>query len=194
MDILTGNMIYGSIGLLFALAVLTVYALIQLGKNNVLTFFLIPLALVASIYTSYTLFALQGTPINSLPEGNVEVVWVEVQKPEIFFTVRHLGETEPTYYVIPYTTANAKEMDRLLKAMMKGQRMEGEFKKGEPDTGDLSHDPNRIHFDDIERHPLPEKKQTLENSGVDHRMIENIHDQPDEGENRPRNYNDNDIP
>ena len=40
MDILTGNMIYGSIGLLFALAVLTVYALIQLGKNNVLTFFL----------------------------------------------------------------------------------------------------------------------------------------------------------
>ena len=71
--------------------------------------------------------------------------------------------------------------------------MEEEKKKGD-ERGDLSADPDRMHFDNIERHPLPEKKQTLENSGVDHRMIENIHDQPDEGENRPRNYNDNDIP
>ena len=197
-DILFEHMIYGSIGLLFALAVLTVYALIQLGRNNVLTFFLIPLALVASIYTSYTLFALQGTPINSLPEGNVEVVWVEVQKPEIFFTVRHFGKTEPTYYVIPYTTANAKEMDRLLKAMMKGQRVEGQFQKGEPDTGDLSHDPDRIHFDDIERHPLPEKKQVLRESGVSSRMADEIHNQEDEGSNVTRNYDgeysENDIP
>lgn len=189
MDILIENMIYGSIGLLFALAVLTVYALIQLGRNNVLTFFLIPLALVASIYTSYTLFALQGTPINSLPEGNVEVVWVEVQKPEIFFTVRHFGETEPTYYAIPYTDKNAKEMDRLLKMMMKGQRVEGEFQKGDPDTGDLSKDPDRIHFDDIDRHPLPEKKQVLRESGVSSRMVDEIHNQEDEGENPTRSYN-----
>ena len=189
MDILIENMIYGSIGLLFALAVLTVYALIQLGKNNVLTFFLIPLALVASIYTSYTLFALQGTPINSLPEGNVEVVWVEVQKPEIFFTVRHFGESEPTYYTIPYTDKNAKEMDRLLKMMMKGVRPEGEFKKGDPDAGDLSMQHQDIMFDDIERHPLPEKKQVLENAGVSPGMIEQIHNQTDEGENTVRDYN-----
>ena len=65
--------IYISIGLIFALSVLTVYSLIQLGKNNILTFFLIPLALVASIFTGYTLFALQGTPINDMPKGQVEV-------------------------------------------------------------------------------------------------------------------------
>jgi len=189
MDIIFENMIYGSIGLLFALAVLTVYALIQLGKNNVLTFFLIPLALVASIYTSYTLFALQGTPINSLPEGEVEIVWIEVQKPEIFFTVRHFGESEPTYYVIPYTTDNAKEMQRLLEMMMKGVRPEGEFQKGDPDSGDISYDPETIHFDDIERHPLPEKKQVLEGAGVSPGMIEQIHNQTDEGENTVRNYN-----
>lgn len=189
MGIIFENMIYGSMGLLFALAVLTVYAVIQLGKNNVLTFFLIPLALVASIYTSYTLFALQGTPINSLPEGQVEVVWIEVQKPEIFFTVRHMGESEPTYYVIPYTTDNAKEMQRLLEMMMKGTRPEGEFKKGDPDAGDLSMQHQDIMFDDIERHALPEKKQVLEGYGVSPGMIEQIHNQTDEGENTVRSYN-----
>ena len=45
--------IYAGIGLLLGLAILTVYALIQLGRNNTLTFFLIPLALVASIYSGY---------------------------------------------------------------------------------------------------------------------------------------------
>ena len=58
--------IYMSIGLVFALSVLTVYSLIQLGKNNILTFFLIPLALIASIFTGYTIFALQGTPIDDM--------------------------------------------------------------------------------------------------------------------------------
>jgi|TARA_B100001105_G_scaffold251384_1_gene241062 hypothetical protein len=190
MNILIENMIYGSIGLLFALAVLTVYALIQLGKNNVLTFFLIPLALVASIYTGYTLFALQGTPINDLPEGEVQVLWVEVQKPKIYFLVRHLGKTEPTYYTIPYSDDNAKEMDRMLKAMQRGIKMEGEFKERDPDGGDLSMQHKNIKFDNIVRYPLPPKKEELENQGVDRRLINEIQNQPDRGENTSRDYND----
>ena len=102
--------IYAGIGLLLGLAILTVYALIQLGRNNTLTFFLIPVALVSSIFSGYTMLALQGTPIDGIPEEQVEVIWVEVQKPHIYFNVRPVGELQPVYYRIPYTEDNAKKM------------------------------------------------------------------------------------
>ena len=190
MNILIDNMIYGAIGLLFGLAVLTVYALIQLGRRNIMTFFLIPIALTASLYAGYTMFALQGTPISALPEGDVEVLWVEVQKPEIYFTVRHMGTTKPVYYKIPYTDDNAKKMNELGQRASKGVKVEGKFTMSDGDKGDLSND-KKLHFDDIERFPLPPKKAQLERDGVDHQLITAIHDQVDQGEDEVTDY-DND--
>jgi len=183
------DMVYISIGLLFGLAVLTVYALIQLGRRNTITFFLIPVALVASIYAGYTMFALQGTPINMLPKGEVEVLWVEVQKPEIYFTVRHSGNTEPTYYSIPYTDENAKRMNELGEKAAKGMKVEGEFSEGEQDKSDLSKQ-NIISFDDIERFNLPPKKAQLRRDGVDQRIITAIHGQEDQGEDEVTDYDE----
>lgn len=78
-------MIYLATILLFMLAVVAIYAIIQTGKNNVITFFLIPLVLVSSIFTGYSIYVLQGTPVNTLPKGEVTVLWAEVQKPNIYF-------------------------------------------------------------------------------------------------------------
>lgn len=181
MNIFIDNLIYGAIGLLFGLAVLTVYALIQLGRRNIMTFFLIPIALVASLYAGYTMFALQGTPINKLPEGEVEVLWVEVQKPQIFFTIRYLGTTQPVYFKIPYTEDNAKKMNELGERARGDGKVEGEFKEAEDGEADLSRG-YEIQFDEIERFPLPTKKSQLRRDGVDERIVNAIHNQDNEGE------------
>ena len=178
--------IYISIGLIFALSVLTVYSLIQLGKNNILTFFLIPLALVASIFTGYTLFALQGTPINDMPKGQVEVIWVEIQKPNIYFLVRPAGETQPVYHRIPYTNKNADKMSELQKKADGGRPVTGEFKEMEKGKNDMSRSED-IRFDEIERSPLPTKKPVLRDMGVDENLINEIHNQ-DVGDNTARDY------
>jgi hypothetical protein len=171
---IVNNMIFMSAGLLFAMAVLTVYAMIQLGKNNVITFFLIPLALVSSIFTAYTIFALQGTPVPGIPKGEVAVIWAEVQKPNIYFLVRHQGEeTRPVYHSIPYTEDNAKKMNELAKQAARGQAQKGEFtnvvKKGDMSKTD------EISFDNITRTPLPPKKKALLIQGVDQGIINAIH-------------------
>ena len=178
--------IYISIGLIFALSVLTVYSLIQLGKNNILTFFLIPLALVASIFTGYTLFALQGTPIDDMPEGQVEVIWVEIQKPNIYFLVRPAGETQPVYHRIAYTNKNADKMQELQKKAKNGRPVAGEFKLAENGKSDLTNNED-IRFDEIERSPLPTKKPVLRDMGVDENLINEIHNQ-DVGDNTARDY------
>jgi len=169
------NMIFMSAGLLFAMAVLTVYAMIQLGKNNVITFFLIPLALVSSIFTAYTIFALQGTPVPGIPKGEVAVVWAEVQKPHIYFLVRHQGEdTRPVYHSIPYTEDNAKKMNELAQKAARGQPQKGEFTDNPIKDSDLSKN-DEIYFDNITRTALPPKKKALKILGVDQRLIDEIH-------------------
>jgi len=183
-------MIYAGIGLLLGLAILTVYALIQLGRNNILTFFLIPIALVASIFAGYTMFALQGTPIEGIPEGEVEVVWAEVQKPHIYFTVRHKGEKRPTYYHIPYNENNAKKMAELAEAAKAGRPEKGQFKKKDGDQNQDESKSFEIQFDDIDRTPLPMKKSELERNGVDRQIVNAIHNQEDLGENTARNIDD----
>ena len=169
------NMIFMSAGLLFAMAVLTVYAMIQLGKNNVITFFLIPLALVSSIFTAYTIFALQGTPVSGIPKGEVAVLWAEVQKPHIYFLVRHKGEeTRPVYHSIPYTEDNAKKMNELAQKAARGQPQKGEFTDNPIKDSDLSKN-DEIYFDNITRTALPPKKKALKIQGVDQGIINAIH-------------------
>ena len=44
-----------------------------------------------------------------MPDGQVEVIWVEIQKPNIYFLVRPQGKTQQVYSRILYTKKNAKE-------------------------------------------------------------------------------------
>ena len=164
--------IYISIGLVFALSVLTVYSLIQLGKNNILTFFLIPLALVASIFTGYTIFALQGTPIDDMPDGQVEVIWVEIQKPNIYFLVRHVDDPKPAFYRMDYTKENAKKMQDLSEKADAGQPSNGEFKLKDKDGGISQM--KEFTFDTIRRESLPPKVKSLQMQGVDDGIINKI--------------------
>lgn len=182
--------IYAGIMLLFGLAILTVYALIQLGKNNTLTFFLIPIALISSIFSGWTMLALQGTPINGIPDGEVEVIWVEIQKPHIYFNVRPDGETEPVYHVIPYTKDNAKKMQSLAEAAEQGRPEKGEFKQKDGDQKKDQSNSYEIQFDNINRSPLPSKRSELKANGVDDRIANAIHNQEDTGENPVRDADD----
>jgi|11_taG_2_1085331.scaffolds.fasta_scaffold00339_5 hypothetical protein len=173
-------MIYLATTLLFTLAVVTVYAIIQTGKHRLITFFLIPLVLISSLYTGYTIYALQGTPINGIPEGEVEVIWSEVQKPHIFYMVRKEGETKPLYFALPYTKENAKKFAELEEQREGGQVPVGEFRDTNLENkGSLSRN-MEIEFDDITRTPLPPKKKELKMQGVDQRIINEIHNNTDE--------------
>lgn len=171
------NLIYVSIGLLMALAVLCVYVMIQLGKHSTLTFVLIPLVLISTIFSGYSIFALQGTPIAGIPKGEVEVIWAEVQKPSIYFLVRPAGLTRPVYHYIPYTEENAKQMQELAEKAAAGNGQRGEFKPMDNKGSDLSKSDN-VFFDNITRSNLPMKKSQMLREGVDGVFINEIHGGP----------------
>ena len=165
-------MIYLATILLFMLAVVAIYAIIQTGKNNVITFFLIPLVLVSSIFTGYSIYVLQGTPVNTLPEGEVTVLWAEVQKPNIYFLVRHVDEQRPTYYRMPYTKENAKKMQGMKQKAEEGNPMEGKFKVLKQKGSLVSMD--EFTFDRIKRFALPPKEKELKANGVDQGIINQL--------------------
>ena len=166
-------MIYLATILLFMLAVVAIYAIIQTGKNNVITFFLIPLVLVSSIFTGYSIYVLQGTPVDALPKGEVTVLWAEVQKPNIYFLVRHADEPRPTYYRMPYTKENAKKMQGMKQKAEEGTPMEGQFKVKEEQKGGLISN-DEFTFDRIKRFALPPKEKELMANGVDQGIINQI--------------------
>lgn len=182
-------MIYVASVLLFLLAVVSVYALIKSKSNFVALFFLIPVILSSSIYTGYSIYVLQGTPINGLPEGKVEVIWAEMQKPDIVFLVRHENKPIPKYYRIPYTKENAKILQGLHQSASMGHPQEGEFKPKE--DGGIRIENQDISFDKIKREPLPPKRSSLEIQGVDQGIInsiDNINSEFPRGE-APLSYN-----
>ena len=144
-------MLYIATSLLFFLAFLSLYALIKNNRNLFLLFFLVPVILGSSIFAGYAIFILQGTPIDRLPKGQVEVVWAEAQKPIIVFLVRHEGKPIPKYYRMNYTKDNYRLLDSLAKSTEKGKPEKGEFKHFNSKTN-----PN-VKFDTIKRNKLPSK-------------------------------------
>lgn len=130
--------------LLFVTSVIALYALILSRKNRIVLLFLIPALLVASVYTGYSIYVLQGTPKAGIPEDTqVEIVWMEVAKPDIRLLLRVEGDTEPTYYRIPYSEENVKELEKAMqqaKALGK-EGPDGVFKKntgGEENGGEFN--------------------------------------------------------
>lgn len=162
------DLIYTSIVLLFFVAAASIYALIVSRKNYIITFLLTPALLVASIFAGYTMFMLQGTPINGIPEGNVEVVWVEMAKPEILFLARPETGGRPYYYVIPYNDNNRDTMQEIMKEQArKEQRGEESSVPGRFKTGEKQDDPSEMNVEFVppEGAPLPPKQTPSSTQG-----------------------------
>jgi len=127
-------MVYTSATLIFITSVITLYALILHRKNLIILIFLIPMLLTSTVYTGYSIYALQGTPIQGIPVGkSVEILWVEPAKPWIRLMLRVEDDPQPVYYKMVYTKKN---MDELNKAAVKakksgeGAKIEGTFQLG----------------------------------------------------------------
>ena len=123
-------MVYTSATLIFITSVITLYALILHRKNLIILIFLIPMLLTSTVYTGYSIYALQGTPINGIPVGkSVEILWVEPAKPWIRLMLRVEENPQPTYYKMAYTKKNMDELNKAAaKAAKSGQgKVEGEF-------------------------------------------------------------------
>lgn len=123
--------LYFIILLLFALGATTIYALIISRKNYLMVFILTPLLLVSTIYSSNIILALLGSPIKGFPVNEtVEVKWVEVADPVIYFIAldTSVADTIPKYYVVPYTNQNRETMQELQKKLENGRQTQGEFK------------------------------------------------------------------
>lgn len=160
-------MLFGAVILFFLTGVVTVYAIIQTGKNYALQALMIPLILVSTIFAGYAIFILQGTPKNGIPDGEVEVVWVELQKPNILFLARGTEEGDspiPKYYRIPYNDQNKKEVNKMKKKMEMGVPVQGEFKQKQPLPGGNEPPQGEFEFDDIRRDGLPPKQGTQSNA------------------------------
>lgn len=151
-------MIFTAIILLFMLGVSSIYALIQTGKNYALLVIIIPLLLVSTIFAGYSIYALQGSPKPGVPAGEVEIVWVEIQKPVIVFTVRTEGDTIPVYHIIPYNDENNQMMQDMKKRSKEGKEVRGTFMEIDPlENGGEPTDEKTYEFDDINRLPYIRK-------------------------------------
>lgn len=123
-------MVYTSATLIFITSVITLYALILHRKNLILLIFLIPMLLTSTVYTGYSIYALQGTPIVGIPVGkSVEIVWVEPAKPWIRLMLRVEDQPQPIYYKMAYTKKNMDELNKAAaKASKSGEgKIEGKF-------------------------------------------------------------------
>lgn len=123
-------MVYTSATLIFITSVITLYALILHRKNLILLIFLIPMLLTSTVYTGYSIYALQGTPIVGIPvDKSVEIVWVEPAKPWIRLMLRVEDQPQPVYYKMAYTKKNMDELNKAAaKASKSGEgKIEGKF-------------------------------------------------------------------
>jgi hypothetical protein len=115
---------------LFALIIISLYALIQSKANKLYTFILIPLALIITSMTWQGIKMLQGMPVYGLPiDEKIEVLYVQNDEPWIYVLLNSI-ETQrgPVFYKIDWTVENEKKMKKLQEAVG-SSRAQGEFKK-----------------------------------------------------------------
>jgi len=158
-------MIITAVVLFFLIGVVAIYALIQTGKNYAIQVVLIPIILVGTLYAGYAIYVLQGTPRVGIPKNNIELVFVEMQKPWIVFLARDMPEVEgekvdpiPKYYRIAYNEENKKTMNELIKRLEAGAKVEGKFKAKKVVGGGLEPPQGEYVFDNIRREGLGPKQ------------------------------------
>lgn len=189
-------MIYAATALIFFTSAITLYALIQVKKNIILMMILIPALLTSSVFSGYSIYVLQGTPITrGLPvDVKVEIVWAELAKPDIRLLMRVGDNESPLYYVIAYTKDNVEALKKAMKNQEQGKDQpgtQGTFKKknggeeagGEymfmnpPGANTVRKDPSVNERPEIDRPGNQVNNDALEMQGVDRaiqqRMNEN---------------------
>ena len=174
-------MLFGAIILFFLIGVVAIYALIQTGKNYALQAVLIPLILVGTIFAGYSIYILQGTPKNGIPEYEVEIVFVEMQKPWIIFLARQKANDEnidtdpvPKYFKIPYNDTNKKTMNKIMKKMEMGIQVDGQFRKKKVTPNGTQPPTGEFEFDKIKRDGLPPKTTREDGTAYDPNEFEGV--------------------
>lgn len=118
---------------LFALILVCLYALIQSKANKLYTFIIIPLALMMASMTWQGIKVLQGMPVYGLPEKEVEVMWVNDNKPWIYVILKKDGV--PVLYKIDWTEENKKKMKELQR-MIGSSMAQGKFEETKSNKGE----------------------------------------------------------
>lgn len=146
---------------LFALILVCLYALIQSKANKLYTFIIIPLALIMASMTWQGIKVLQGMPVYGLPEKEVEVMWVNDNKPWIYVVLKKDGV--PVLYKIDWTEENKKKMKELQK-MIGSSMAQGKFEEQESNSGES----NSYVFTPMMDLGEPEEKRRGDEDGVNY--------------------------
>ena len=146
---------------LFALILVCLYALIQSKANKLYTFIIIPLALMMASMTWQGIKVLQGMPVYGLPEKEVEVMWVNDNKPWIYVVLKKDGV--PVLYKIDWTEENKKKMKELQK-MIGSSMAQGKFEETESNNGES----NSYVFTPMMDLGEPEEKRRGDEDGVNY--------------------------
>ena len=158
---------------LFALILVCLYALIQSKANKLYTFIIIPLALIMASMTWQGIKVLQGMPVYGLPEKEVEVMWVNDNKPWIYVILKKDGV--PVLYKIDWTEENKKKMKELQK-MIGSSMAQGKFEETKSNSGES----NSYVFTPMMDLTEPEEKRQ-DCDGVEYTPAQSINTSP----NRP---------
>ena len=158
---------------LFILILVCLYALIQSKANKLYTFIIIPLALIMASMTWQGIKVLQGMPVYGLPEKEVEVMWVNDNKPWIYVILKKDGV--PVLYKIDWTEENKKKMKELQK-MIGSSLAQGKFEETESNNGES----NSYVFTPMMDLGEPEEKRSG-NDGVEYTPAQSVNTSP----NRP---------
>ena len=158
---------------LFALILVCLYALIQSKANKLYTFIIIPLALIMASMTWQGIKVLQGMPVYGLPEKEVEVMWVNDNKPWIYVILKKDGV--PVLYKIDWTEENKKKIKELQK-MIGSSMAQGKFEETKSNSGES----NSYVFTPMMDLTEPEEKRQ-DGDGVEYTPSQSINTSP----NRP---------
>lgn len=147
-------MIYLWASVLIICVAFCLYIAIQSRKYPLVMFILVPMLLVASVYSVNVFYHIQGTPKHELPQGQIEILYVAIAKPNIYLLVKEDDATHPVYYRIDYTTQRAQQMRKLMQ-QMGTEQLRGNLRfKGD---GELTTKED-IVFENIKNTPLPPKE------------------------------------
>lgn len=115
--------------------VFCLYAIIVSRKHRVLTFFLIPLFVVSSLYIYYITNYYRGFPLpeSQLPKGEpINLISMKVSNPWIYLLVDTTPEEKdhPRYFVIPWSEQKQQNLEPFQAALKQGNAViQGEFKQ-----------------------------------------------------------------
>ena len=157
---------------LFALILICLYALIESKANKLYTFIIIPLALIMASMTWQGIKVLQGMPVYGLPEVEVEVMWVNDNKPWIYVVLKRDGV--PVLHKIDWTEENKKKMKELQK-MVGSSLAQGKF-----ETKSNNGESNSYVFTPMMDLSEPEEKRTgdVDREGVTYTPAQRINTNP----------------